>query len=68
MDFPARLNHVLSETVKDLIVECVIFPAYETKGELAEAVNRLSDWLIKLTREKETAGNVKVKIALCGHR
>lgn len=68
LDFPARLNHVLSETVKDLIVECVVFPAYETRGELAEAVARLSDWLLKLTKEKEAAANVKVKVALCGHR
>ena len=28
-EFPERLKHVLSQTITDLIVECVVFPAYE---------------------------------------
>ncbi|KAJ7068451.1 hypothetical protein C8F01DRAFT_979218 [Mycena amicta] len=68
--FPERLQHVLSETVPDTSVECVVFPAYETKGDLNEAVVRFSDWLTTLTVEKEVAsggGAGKAKIVLCGH-
>nr|GAT58178.1 predicted protein [Mycena chlorophos] len=68
-DFPDRLRHILSETIPDSAVESVIFPAYETKGELNEAVVRFSDWLTTLTVEKEVAhgGAGKAKIVLCGH-
>jgi len=47
-----------------------VFPAYETKGDLNEAVIRLSDWLTTITVEKEVAsggGAGNVKIVLCGH-
>ncbi|KAG6903477.1 hypothetical protein C0995_005500 [Termitomyces sp. Mi166 len=70
-DFPDRLQHILAESTNDVTVECVVFPAYETKGELNEAVIRFSDWLTTLTVEKEVAsggGSGKANIALCGHR
>jgi hypothetical protein len=34
VNFPVRLQHVLSETVDNVVVECIVFPSYETKGEL----------------------------------
>lgn len=34
VDFPARLQHVLSETIENIVAECIVFPAYETKGDL----------------------------------
>ncbi|KAG6821566.1 hypothetical protein H0H93_000075 [Arthromyces matolae] len=52
-DFPSRLQHILAETVSEVIVECKVFPAYETKGDLNAAVIRFSDWLTTLTVEKE---------------
>jgi hypothetical protein len=30
--FPERLQHVLSESVSNLKVECMVFPAYEVRG------------------------------------
>ncbi|KAG8768441.1 hypothetical protein FRC12_005563, partial [Ceratobasidium sp. 428] len=53
-------------------VECLVFPAYETRGELKEAVERFVDWLTALTVQKEVAhhlagGSGKAKIILCGH-
>ncbi|KAF8605249.1 hypothetical protein BDV93DRAFT_490531 [Ceratobasidium sp. AG-I] len=53
-------------------VECLVFPAYETRGELKEAVERFVDWLTTLTVQKEVAHNLnggsgKAKIILCGH-
>ncbi|KAF8557019.1 hypothetical protein OG21DRAFT_1596149 [Imleria badia] len=66
--FPSRLQHILSEG--GLPVECVVFPAYETKGELNAAIVRFADWLTTLTVQKEVAhggGAGRVKIVLCGH-
>lgn len=70
--FPSRLRHVLAETVKNIVVESVVFPAYETKGELNAAVVRFADWLTNLTVQREVAHGVgggagKAKIVLCGH-
>ncbi|KAF8497348.1 hypothetical protein JB92DRAFT_2745657 [Gautieria morchelliformis] len=71
-DFPERLRHLLTETIENVAVECIVFPAYETKGELAAAVERFADWLTTLTVEREVAhgtggGAGKAKIVLCGH-
>ncbi|KAF7355473.1 DUF676 domain-containing protein [Mycena sanguinolenta] len=69
-EFPARLKHILMESIPNTSVECIVFPAYETKGELTEAVVKFADWLTTLTVEKEVAsggGAGKVKIVLCGH-
>ncbi|KAG6880351.1 hypothetical protein C0992_007762 [Termitomyces sp. T32_za158] len=34
-DFPDRLQHVLAESTRSSVdVECIVFPVYETKGEL----------------------------------
>ncbi|KAF7775923.1 hypothetical protein Agabi119p4_4316 [Agaricus bisporus var. burnettii] len=69
-EFPKRLQHILSETIKNVQVESIIFPAYETKGELNEAVIRFADWLTTLTVERENKlgrGAGSAKIVLCGH-
>ncbi|KAJ6539523.1 hypothetical protein B0H19DRAFT_1315669 [Mycena capillaripes] len=69
-EFPARLRHILTETLPNASVECIVFPAYETKGDLTEAVVKFADWLTTLTVEKEVAsggGAGKAKIVLCGH-
>ncbi|KAG6336531.1 hypothetical protein ID866_2553 [Astraeus odoratus] len=69
--FPSRLEHILTETTSNVIVECIVFPAYETKGELNAAVERFADWLTTLTVQKEVAnggGAGVAKIVLCGHR
>lgn len=69
-EFPKRLEHILSETISNVKVECLVFPAYETKGELDKAVVRFADWLTTLTVEREVAsggGAGNAKIVLCGH-
>ncbi|KAG6833916.1 hypothetical protein H0H87_007927 [Tephrocybe sp. NHM501043] len=69
-DFPERLQHMLVESIANVAVECVVFPAYETKGNLNEAVIRFADWLTTLTVEREVAsggGAGKANIVLCGH-
>ena len=69
-DFPSRLEHILRETVDHTVVESIVFPAYETKGDLNHAVIRFSDWLTTLVVEKEVSfgtGAGSAKVALCGH-
>ncbi|TFY73013.1 hypothetical protein EWM64_g10999, partial [Hericium alpestre] len=70
--FPSRLEHILTETINDVKVECIVFPAYETKGDLTEAVERFSDWLAELTVRKEVdygagGGAGKAKVVICSH-
>ncbi|KIJ70117.1 hypothetical protein HYDPIDRAFT_121556 [Hydnomerulius pinastri MD-312] len=68
--FPSRLQHILSESMNNVPVECLVFPAYETKGELNAAVVRFADWLTTLTVQKESrngGGAGSVRIVLCGH-
>ncbi|KAL1661091.1 hypothetical protein GGF50DRAFT_129763 [Schizophyllum commune] len=68
--FPDRLQHILSEAISDAVVDCVVFPQYETKGNLTEAVNRFSEWLTTKTVEREVSTGVgagNVKIVLAGH-
>lgn len=71
-NFPSRLEHVLTEIIENLKVECILFPAYETKGQLNAAVEHFADWLTTLTVQREVAngqggGAGKTKIVLCGH-
>jgi hypothetical protein len=30
-DFPSRLQHMLSETVQGMVIESIVFPAYEVR-------------------------------------
>ncbi|EJD48423.1 hypothetical protein AURDEDRAFT_144029 [Auricularia subglabra TFB-10046 SS5] len=67
--FPERLKHILAETIDQAAVDCIVFPAYETKGELNAAVEKFADWLSNLTVEREVAhgGAGKARIVLVGH-
>ncbi|KIY74107.1 hypothetical protein CYLTODRAFT_364445 [Cylindrobasidium torrendii FP15055 ss-10] len=70
LEFPQRLQHILEHTIPDTKVESIVFPVYETKGDLNEAVVRFADWLTTLTVEREVAsggGAGTVKVVLCGH-
>ncbi|KAG9017448.1 hypothetical protein FRB93_007563 [Tulasnella sp. JGI-2019a] len=71
-DFPSRLAHILDSTITAITSECIVFPAYETKGELHQATDRFIDWLTTLTVEREVAqglggGAGKARIVLCSH-
>ncbi|KAL7410976.1 hypothetical protein BDY24DRAFT_371693 [Mrakia frigida] len=71
--FPERVNHIVQETfTESVIVESIVFPAYETKGDLGAATDAFIDWLASLTVEKENGeglgrGAGKARIVLCGH-
>jgi len=69
-DFPERLQHLLAHSMPRVNVESIVFPAYETKGELDRAIIRFADWLTNLTVEREVAsgrGAGSARIVLCGH-
>ncbi|KAG9046548.1 hypothetical protein FS837_004204 [Tulasnella sp. UAMH 9824] len=71
-DFPVRLAHILETTISNVKSECIIFPAYETKGELNQATERFADWLTTLTVKRENAegmggGAGRARIVLCAH-
>jgi len=69
-DFPNRLEHLLSDIIPQVKAECLVFPAYETKGDLDKAVVRFADWLTTLIVEREVASGLgagKAKVVLCGH-
>ncbi|KAF8914182.1 hypothetical protein CPB84DRAFT_1758632 [Gymnopilus junonius] len=69
-DFPQRLEHLLTEIIPRVKAECVVFPAYETKGDLDKAVVRFTDWLTTLVVQREVASGLgagKAKIVFCGH-
>ncbi|KAF9821253.1 hypothetical protein IEO21_00861 [Rhodonia placenta] len=70
-DFPERLQHILSETLDNVRVQSVVFPAYEVSLH-TEAVVRFADWLTTLTVQREVANDLeggagKAKVVLCGH-
>ncbi|OMJ27702.1 hypothetical protein AYI69_g2848 [Smittium culicis] len=78
-DFPVKVQEILSAIHKDKIVECIVYPTYQTKNELAEAVTLLKNWILELIDErhkklysKQQADNSKaipkkINIILCGH-
>ncbi|EDR12317.1 uncharacterized protein LACBIDRAFT_311606 [Laccaria bicolor S238N-H82] len=69
-EFPKRLEHILSETISNVKVECLVFPAYEVTCTDDKAVVRFADWLTTLTVEREVASGGEAgnaKIVLCGH-
>ncbi|KAM6496053.1 hypothetical protein JOM56_008759 [Amanita muscaria] len=65
--FPQRVQHILSQSLPNTVIESIVFPVYETKGDLTEAVARFVEWLTTLTVEKEQGAAGSAKIVLCGH-
>lgn len=49
--FPDRLKHLLTETIENLAVECIVFPAYEVCFALSPCRLRLNFVVI---RQKES--------------
>lgn len=50
LEFPERLRHVISETVANVIVESVVFPAYEVSA--ARACQNIITMSLKSLRRK----------------
>ena len=78
-DFPRDLQHALasripSSTHNDLDILTVLFPQYETRGDLKECVGRFKEWLQNKVIDLEVANGTpsptvdpSVHVVLCGH-
>ncbi|KAJ1968251.1 hypothetical protein H4R35_006482 [Dimargaris xerosporica] len=69
-DFPERLRTVLTNSVPHLDVEALVFPKYETQGELSAAVQRFCLWLqdhIQQSQHAHPDRHAQTLILLVGH-
>ncbi|CEQ39247.1 SPOSA6832_00751 [Sporobolomyces salmonicolor] len=69
-DFPQRLQHVLTQSGIDL--QPIVYPSYDTRGELVTAVDNHVTWLTNLVAERqaeyrEKGGKGPVRVVLLGH-
>ncbi|KAK0490828.1 hypothetical protein IW261DRAFT_1555995 [Armillaria novae-zelandiae] len=74
LQFPQRMQHVLSDTIPNCTVESIVFPVYETKGDLVSMFSSIhgkpkANTVIERSRWKLPSGGGagKAKIVLCGH-
>lgn len=58
LDFPQRLGHLLGETHSGLVVRPVVYPTYDTRGSLSNAVANFVDWLTSETLSLESKPDV----------
>lgn len=65
--FPGRVERQLATLVDNVESECITYPAYETRGELAKAVEAFSNWLKELVTNRKQDRKGEVKVVLCGH-
>ncbi|KLU81222.1 hypothetical protein MAPG_00315 [Magnaporthiopsis poae ATCC 64411] len=45
--FPERLRELVAEQLPKVNVRVIVYPKYETRGDLAECVDRFRDWLLE---------------------
>lgn len=69
---PDRVQAVLQATYPRLArVESIVYPTYDTRGKLSDAVDAFSDWLAHLVIQREVGsggrGKGSVRVILCGH-
>ncbi|GAA5998020.1 uncharacterized protein JCM10292_002266 [Rhodotorula paludigena] len=68
--FPARVQAILEPC--GILLEPIVYPAYDTRGELITAVDNHVTWLIQTVAEKqaryrELGGTGPVRLILMGH-
>ncbi|KAM3588979.1 hypothetical protein VKS41_001410 [Umbelopsis sp. WA50703] len=70
-DFPDSVRTVLTNSLQ-IDVDAVVYPSYRTQGNLKQAVDGLSAWLIDETQKREAeikrlGGNGQVLVVLMAH-
>ncbi|RHZ78203.1 hypothetical protein Glove_166g293 [Diversispora epigaea] len=67
-DFPNRLRDVI-KTTKNIDTESIVYPKYETRGNLQLAVIKFCEWLEEnvKTHEEMIKGKGSIWVCLCGH-
>ncbi|RIB19811.1 hypothetical protein C2G38_2180846 [Gigaspora rosea] len=66
-DFPGRLQHLLTSSKPGLDTESIVYPQYETRGDLKKAVELFCAWLEQKIKECEENRKGNVAICLIGH-
>ncbi|KAK1633605.1 hypothetical protein BDP81DRAFT_463316 [Colletotrichum phormii] len=72
--FTARLQADLAALLPKINVNVLVYPKYETRGDLGECVSRFRDWLLEKVIDLEVANNTpsptvdpSVRVVLAGH-
>ncbi|KAK3302260.1 uncharacterized protein B0T15DRAFT_298876 [Chaetomium strumarium] len=72
--FVEHLRKLLAGALPKVDVQAVVYPKYETRGELGECVTRFSDWLLNKVIDLEVAAGTpsptidpSVRVILVGH-
>ncbi|ORX94729.1 hypothetical protein K493DRAFT_28376, partial [Basidiobolus meristosporus CBS 931.73] len=66
-DFPERLRTVLTNSLTAVDVDVVVYPQYETRGDLKAAATNLCNWIMKIGEERCEHGLPPPLIVLMGH-
>ncbi|SMR45898.1 unnamed protein product [Zymoseptoria tritici ST99CH_1E4] len=73
-NFPQDLRALIAHTLPQLNVVSIVYPQYETKGDLKECVARFKEWLIDKVIDLEVEARTpsptvdpSVRVILCGH-
>ncbi|KAG2178404.1 hypothetical protein INT44_001556 [Umbelopsis vinacea] len=71
LDFPERVRTMLTNSMQ-MDVDAVIYPSYKTQGNLKQAVDGLSDWLLEETQTREAeikrlGGKGQLLVVLAAH-
>ncbi|KAK4165354.1 hypothetical protein QBC43DRAFT_315788 [Cladorrhinum sp. PSN259] len=74
LSFTTHLKRLLTASLPNLNILTVIYPTYETRGDLTECVSRFSDWLLNKVIDLEVAAGTpsptidpSVHVILVGH-
>ncbi|KAK3692216.1 hypothetical protein B0T22DRAFT_495480 [Podospora appendiculata] len=72
--FTRHLQRLLAAALPKISIEVVVYPTYETRGDLGECVARFRDWLMNKVIDLEVAANTpsptidpSVRVVLVGH-
>lgn len=72
--FTQHLRDLVAERLPKLDVQVLVYPKYETRGDLADCVSRFRDWLQEKVIDIEVSKGTpsptvdpSVRVVLCGH-
>ncbi|KAK4192028.1 hypothetical protein QBC35DRAFT_485410 [Podospora australis] len=72
--FVEHLRHLTQSALPKVTVKAIVYPTYETRGDLGECVSRFRDWLMNKVIDLEVAAGTpsptidpSVRVILVGH-
>ncbi|KAK4456598.1 hypothetical protein QBC42DRAFT_214568 [Cladorrhinum samala] len=74
LSFPPHLQRLLTQSLPNLNILTLVYPTYDTRGDLTECVSRFTDWLLNKVIDLEVASGTpsptidpSVHVILVGH-